>query len=367
MYGHDPYDYRIAFDDVLGAPASVRGIGGPDVVRGIGGPDVVRGMPPAEIIDMAGGALGVMKKRRFGSSITQVIERTPHDATEYTFVPPGYSVLGAETGDVPVGKYPLYDQLRARFRAAIGPAKLVRIDGDDASYADFRTARRQSYLDDLEARVSKLEQGVAEHTADHHGGGRVARLEDELRQHLAWSGDNSTQVLGDALRGGRLVSLALSPQQRRAIECWLDVDEVLVSVRLSPHCTITTGQPVQPVIEELVGCAEVVGCCGLDALVIGCEFAPSVVGHQLLSDLSRFVSTFGTRKGKTILGAGTYVMRPQADPETAAAMALLQRAQQRDRQALREGTAMAFDGHFELLKDAADRLVSAQTQKARGV
>lgn len=385
----DPYDVRVAFDDVFGAPTVLRGglvpyipgigvpgipiVGGRDVTdiadvilrepRNVD--DIVDLIPrdPHDVSDLAAQVSGEIRKRRFGSPIAHAVLGCDVDTTEWSFEPQGRHVVGADR-DVAEGEYPLFDLLRVRFQRAIGKPKLVRVD-DQETYEIFRTERRQPYLASLDSRLTRLEREVAEHVSDDHGHGRVSRLEEELLSHIDDSAahlkpqppyDFVGAFVDETLRGGQRIALDLPPSARGKVECWVDEDEVLVSARL-PQGIATTGAPFAPELMDLVGCAESLGCCGLEALLLGCHLAPKTAGRALLGTLCGVAPDLS--------GLGVFELRPKADAGMSAAMALLQRCQRGDRRACREALSLAHGAGRRLMAEARARLVRGQAAKAR--
>ncbi|MES2179850.1 MAG: hypothetical protein V4550_18460 [Gemmatimonadota bacterium] len=324
---------REAFDDVLGAES-------------------------VDIIDMMGETLRVLRRRRFRVPVR--VELVGFDPTAWTFEPAEHVVGAAST--IIDGHYPLYDRLRKMFRSAIGRPKLVRLDGEE-SYAEFRDLRRQPYLADLDARLGRLERAFEGHISDHHGGHNMDV--EEFERHLDGGGSDEHEqavigVVTEAARGGKPVDLGLPSSMRGKVECWTDGDEVLVSAR-TPYGIATTGAPLDDTFEEVVGCAEVVGCVGDEALLVGANLAPKVAGRKLFSEICAAAPVFAQAREPFV---GLVV--PQADPDMAAMMALLQRCQQGDKQACREALKLASSWRG-LVKDAGVRLTSAQKRKAQVV
>lgn len=336
------YDPRVVFDDVLGDD------------------HYVVGKEKVDIIDMAGVVLRKHAGRRLGA-LPQRVEKAHYDTTDYTFASSNY-YLGADEG-VDEGEHPLYDQIRARFRSAVGKPKLVRLD-DEESYQDFRARRRQPHIDELDARLTRLEKALHEHVSDAHGGfgDDVRAFESYLDNTSGRSDDHERAIVGavaDAARGGTKVPLGLPPSARGKIECWRDGDEVLLSAKL-PIGIATTGAALVPEIEEIVGCANEVGCCGLEALLLGWQLAPSTAGKRLLGDLCRAAPLLGH-------APGIRVLQTNVDAGLAAMMALLQRCQRGDRQACREASEMLHGGQGCFVREAGERLTHAQREKARAL
>lgn len=342
----DTYNARKVFDDVLGGddkPASV------------------------DLIDAARETVRTLKKRRLRTPPAS-LKLVSNDSTAHTFEPVEVAVIGADAG-IAKGIASFFDKLRDRFKAAIGKPKVVRLDTDE-SYKDFRDTRRQPYVEALASRLALVEQAFLEHAGDGHGAdfgfndveAFERHLDGNLNSHrgndISLDGNYYTIVnnlIANAQRGGSRVNLGM-PYGK--VECWRDGDEVLVSARFS-NGIATTGVVVDECFEEVVGVAEIVGCCGEDALIIGAHLAPAVCGLRLLGDLCRAAPTLSQASGP-LIGA----LVPQADPGFAAMMGLLQRCQQGDKQALREAHKLAgYD--YGLVCRAGERLTEVQRKKAQ--
>lgn len=331
----DPYDPQIAFADVLG---------GKDKPQ------------PVDLIDMAGATLRALRNRR--------LKPLPHsidamgsylDLTHYTFEVPGKIVMGADK-KIDEGQHPLFDLLRTRFRNAVGRPKLARVDTEE-SYTQFRNERRQPHLEALDARLSAIHAAVEKGNQDawDRYEAEQAPFDYEYERHIVG-------IVQEAARGGKPVSLGLPARSRGKVECWVDGDEIIISVRL-PCGIVTTGAPLQPEFQDVVGCAEAVGAFGEDSLVLGATLAPKTAGLRLLGDICRVAPVLG----EIIEDAPTAVaLKPQCDPGLAAAMALLQRCQRKDRQACREVMSIVHSSGSgaDFIERAGECLARGQAEKA---
>lgn len=334
----DTYDARKVFDDVYDSDGAAE---------------------PVDIIRAAGEVVRKLKKRRLRTPPAN-FEIVGNDTTVFTFEPVNH-VIGADES-IPAGKATLFDKLRDLFRVAIGKPKLVRID-DEESYTEFRDRRRQPHITTLDDRLVQLEQAFVDHVSDGHGGfADVEAFDRYLDGGRVPDGydDAYVALIANAARGGERVNLGLPRSMRGKIECWRDGDEILLSVRLA-NGIVTTGCSIDDHFAEVVHTAEIVGCCGEDALIVGAKLAPAVAGTRLLNDICRVGATLSEVRG-TCIG----VLRPSADPGLAAMMGLLQRCQQGDKQALREAHKLAAH-NFDLVRRAGERLTQAQAQKAKRI
>ena len=257
------------------------------------------------------------------------------DTTLQTFEVP--QVIGAD--DAPTG-LPMYDGLHANYARAIPKPKQVRVDCD-ASYAEFRDARRGPYLEELAERVAALEEMLAQHVTDDR------EVADALARHVA-----------QAVHGGDEIPMP------RGTSAWLDGDEILCSVRVmgsqGPK-VITTGVPLSSAVDEVVvgaldGDIEPETVLGL-VPVLACVLGAGGLVPQMCRAISARPELLG-REGVSVLAANT-------DPNLAAAMGLLQRAQQGDQRANAEVLALR-DARRGLMKRAGKQLDRGQRDKARG-
>lgn len=322
--GFKVYDPRRVFDDVLGEDYE------PDVVE--------------EIEFAVQRALDSVRLRPLPQDVTQIRE----DATLYTFNAPDKYMLGADIGGE---EFSIFSSIRDRFRKAIGKPKLVRVDNEE-SYADFRAARREPYMESLNDRIARIEQPSPQRG---FGDNDVEAFDEYLDygDAVAESHEAVIGAVNDTIRGGQHVPLNL-PGTEGKVECWLDGDEVLVSARF-PEGIATTGVPLLPELEDVVGCAERLGCNKMQALTLGCHLAPAAAGKKILGDLCL---------NAPVLGYGVHVMRPRTDANLAAGMALLQRAQRGDRPSIREVIDMAHGVYRNFMDEARERLMRGQEEKA---
>jgi hypothetical protein len=219
----------------------------------------------------------------------------------------------------------------------------VRVDGEE-SYKKFREDRRQHHLNELNERLTKLEKDFAAHVSDGHGG--------KLHQQMVGA-------LLEAERGGKPINLGLASYG--FVHCWMDGDEAVCSAKLNDRKVATTGETIDDAFKAVVGAAESIGCCGLEALVLGATLAPVVTGRRLLGDLTRAKEALC---GEDVGFVGALV--PETNVEMAALMTLQQRCQRGDRHACREVLRMTRAGHGQHVRAAANRLLEAQTRKAGG-
>ncbi len=270
------------------------------------------------------------------------------DTTTATFDAGGrtYTVLGDD--EPSTDGLPVYGSLVKQFSDSLPESKLARVDNAQ-SYAEFRAARREPYLQNLGQRLATLEAAFAAHEADHHGGGRVDALDAALRKHI-----------DECVCGGDAINLPGAAAASGRIQAWQDGPEILVTICVP--CTdgqarlVTSGAPVMSVANEVVGCAMIEGV-DADTLL---EVAPPlmrVIGaarlvDQLIGAVEEVIDCAGA--------PGTVVaLHPATDPHVAAAMALLQRCQMGDWSACRDARKLQ-SMHENFLSNAADRLLTAQ-------
>jgi len=325
----DGYDPRLVFDDFYGI---------------VTGEEHAPEQVAARLINRA-------KHRRLHVPSSHVVGAS-YDPTYRTFEVADitYRIIGDDSTDMPV-----FDKLHEQFTKALPTPKHVRLD-DDASYAEFRQARKDPYVAALEARLTALEQAVAAHVADNHGGGKLAILRNDLDNHILWHA-------AQAHKGGEPISLPLQDAIEGKIEAWQDGDELLCSVRVpGPDGLariITSGAPVESAVEEVVSCGCDEGFYAEDIADVALPVAQLVGVDKLLTDICGVALDF-VACGSPCIG----VMMPTVDPSLAAAMALIQRCQSGDVRACKDAKIMMHD-HKSLFDDACARLCVAQAEKGR--
>lgn len=304
MRVHDPYDPRVAFDDLVG----------------------VFDDPIAVDTNVVGQIVRRVQHRRLATPMR--VLGANFDSTEQTFEVP--RVLGAD--DAPTGLV-IYDSLCGAFSSAIPGPKMVRVD-DDASYADFRSARRAPYIDKLDARLTALEAAFGEH-AD----------------------DAAAHCVAEAANGGEPIPMP------RGTAAWRDGGEILCTIRTRGNDgkprLVTTGVPLKNAIEEVViggtsGDTDFESVIGL-VPVLACVLGASGLVPQLCRAMPSLLTCDTPSVG---------VLVSDTDPKLAAAMALLQQCQQGNQRACAEALALR-DARKKLMKHAAKRLEYGQSMKAR--
>jgi len=327
----DEYDPRVCFDDIYGV----------DPFYGV----VTGAVPHGDPIHAARAIIHRARRRRLHSPT--IVGDCDVDTT-YSFVVGSlYEVLG---DDAPPIDLPVYGELYKQFSEALPEPRVARID-DETSYAAFRAARGEKYLDSFAQRLSALEDAVAQHVADNHGAGRVAALEDALRQHIM-----------ECRCGG--TSIPLPGVSNDLVQSWQDGGEILCTVRFSgpdgQMKMLTSGTPAERAVNEVVGCAIEEGV-EPDELVQVAAPVAQVLGASCLAQ-----QLLGVVQDVIDCSVGDAVTLTSAtDPALAAAMMLIQRCQAGDWTALQDARRMSRDkSSKKLMKDAANLLARAQAMKA---
>lgn len=293
-------------------------------------------------------------RRRRSAPPPTVVGEAGYDPTYRTFEVEGVTYRLIGDGGA-VSDTPIFDALRRKFDEADQQDRYVRVD-DTESYETFRAARRAPYLARLDAHLKALEVAYADHAADDHAHGRVARLEDALGR-----------LVNQARHGGDAIPLPLAQSARGAIECWQDGDEILCTIRVSsPDWTtkmITSGVPVRKYVDEMVGCA-IASQAEPDLVVATAPFVVQVLGATAL--IQRLCASAGElikkSTGRTLVG----VLQSPSDASTAAAMMILQRCQMGDKKAIAEAYRLeAKDAG--LVSHALECLQRGQAEKAKAM
>jgi hypothetical protein len=324
----DPYSMAVAFDDL----PQYAGAGD-------------------ELDDVTSAASAVLrharKRRRRRASNTPVeLIGVDYDPTYLSFETAGvaYRIIGADANDNTTPPLPLLDSLHQDFSASMPQTRLVRLD-DPSSYADFRSARRAPYIEDLERRIAALEDAADDHE----------QRDSEAHQAIA-------DMVQRACRGGDAIDLPVKP---RGVDCWRDDDEILVTVflvgPLGQPLMATTGDKVEKGVEEVVGCSERLGI-GPHRIAPAALHLAEVIG---VSDaLSQLCSVVGAVVKKSGGHPHVTAVVPKTDAKVAATMALMQRAQQGDRRALQEATQLVWSNPG-LLLHASNQLARGQLDKLK--
>lgn len=360
---HDPYDVRVAFDDIYERP-HVHSLS--DCVIG------------ADLQHVTRNVLRRARRKRLAVPLQVQSINTDPTARSFQLEDKTYEVLGSALSaeNLAADGFPIYAMILRCFQTGLPVPKLVRAD-TPASYARFRERRQAAHCSDLRARMGTLEALVSEHLADQHGGGRLDALEAAVARLVEPSDENAFRfgdyphqdVLGMTRSPLRARVGTLIPVVRRLqgkVECWQDGDEICCTVRfLNPRGELrmaTTGTPVQRHIDEALCSARATELeCALPVLD---RLAQILGSTALIPDLCRSVPILSTTSETSpMIG----VMFAQSTPILAAAMALLQRCQQGDMRACVEVRKMEARGAGELLAKAADRLTRAQYAKARAM
>lgn len=310
----DPYDPRVAFDDVMG------------------------GAPRHDLRSAA----AVMARRAQSANLRAplCVQDSADDPTHHTFGTGTYQMLGDEETGLPI-----FDDLRSRFANALPASKYVRVDTPE-SYSEFRDARRKPYLEALEARLATLEDAFVKHlVVDHH----------------MVLGDAVVRACGDAVCGGQKVPLPLPDWAQGRIASWQDGPELLCTVQFGGRF-VTTGEPMGKYLDQVIDAADAEGVEPEELMALGPPLA-QVIGCGTL------VGQVCGAAQRLLAGRIPYVgvLSSAADPTTAAAMALLQRCQHGERNACIEAIRISDSKHRRVLDDARERLIHGQQRKARRV
>lgn len=265
----------------------------------------------------------------------------------------------------------LTQSLYNKYKAAAPAPKIVRVDTEE-SYGKWKDEKRAPYLAELEARLDALEAAVAEHVADHHGGGRMAALERALAEHIA-QGHHDSEVLGAdvdrartrALVCGDRVPLSLPPASADKINSWQDGDRIYCSVRLpgpdNKARIATTSTPVQRHVEEVVSYAAAAGVDPFEVMGVLPVLAQVLGGGSLVTQLCTAAPELLTRPEVVSGGVFVGLMKPKSDAGVAAIMDLAQRAKAGDSKAMGELQKIAVTASGrKLMATAGERLALAR-------
>jgi hypothetical protein len=288
--------------------------------------------PPALTITPASAHAVVGEVRRYDALVEVLgLAESTQDTTPAPFSP------------IESSRYPIAQRLYRRFKGALPPKRVVRVD-TEASYQDFMAGQRAPHVAELEARLAELERLVAVHTADNHGGGRLDALEQKvsgvaeaLAKHLE-HGDHAVDVAGEEVEaarekvafGGTRVPLSLAPWAEGKIDAWRNGDEIYCSVRLPgpdgcPRIA-TSSTPVERHLDEVMNYADEAGVNAVEILGVLHGLAEVLGGGALVTQICCAAPGLLERP-EAMGGCFVGVVTPAGDPAMAAAMALLQLCQ----------------------------------------
>lgn len=241
------------------------------------------------------------------------------------------SAVPAPFAPVDSPDYPLTQDLYRKFKAATPAPKVMRVDTEE-SFGVFMSMKRKPYLEDLDDRVTALEEAHAAREAD----------------PTINPADQGTDVLGAQIEKARsraavcgdVIPLSLPPDSEDALSCWQDGEEIYCSMRaIGPDGklrVVTTSTPASRHTEEAVAYA---ASANVDPMaIVGVLPALTQVfgGGALVTQITRAAPALFSRpevvQGKVFVGAVT----PKVDPAVAAVMALVQLCQAKNPQACAE-------------------------------
>jgi len=273
--------------------------------------------------------------------------------------------------------FPLTQKLHRKFKAAMPTPKVMRVDTEE-SYAKYMDGKRKPYIAVLEERLAQLEENVAEHEADNHSGGRVARAEAALTQHASDGHGAAVDVLGAEVEHakrraevcGDEIPLSLPPGTEKNVRAWQDGSLICCSMRLpGPDGKVriaTTSTPAERHVEEVMGYVvdanidpmEVMGTLPLMAQILG---AGALV-TQIAAAAPELLAQPEVKAGKPFVGKVT----PVSDPAVAAVMALLQMCRAGDKRALKEVKKLrAMKGSEKLFASAEKGFEQAEAGRMK--
>lgn len=332
------YDPAIVFDDLYGRNANFD--------YQIFGQPVGVGRRQEHSSDPAEALLRRARKRRLRvpSVVVGTLADTAPPLAPFSWAPSSV-VVG---GDTPEWRLPLFGSIKRRYDRELPEPRMVRVD-DNESYMEFRRARREPYIRQLERKLATLAAQFDAHVADHHGDGRVAALEDALTQHIT-----------EALCGGQLIVLPIVECMTGQIECWQDGHEILCTMRILGNDgmvrMVTTGTQVAKHADEVLGCA-IAEDLGIDDIM---TFGPPMI--QVIG-ASKLVEVLFDIAPKTLEAIpqhrGTVAIAPETNSTLAATVLLLQCCQQGDTRAMREARQLQYED-MDLVAEAAGCLIAAQ-------
>lgn len=237
---------------------------------------------------------------------------------------------------------PVFSGLYRKFVSAFPVSKIVRAD-DGKSYKDL-----------LEKRVETLEKAFGAHVSDGHGGD----LGDVI-------GSEPKRVIGER------VPLSLPPGLRNRVACWQDGSEIVCSLisngKDGEKFVLTTGAPAWRSVDEVVGYAAEAGVDPVDVVGVLPVVAQIMAGGSLVEELLAVEPNFQARR-EVVGGCFPIVGRTEigfVTPVLAALVALLQRAQKGDKQALTEAEKVSQTENGKKLITKANEVLGEEQRRKR--
>ncbi|SRR5579862_546966 len=297
-------------------------------------------------------------------------------------------LLGELLGEVPVTTtspapftptdstlFPITQKLYQKFKAAIPPPRVVRVD-DEANYAKWKDSKRAPYIATLESRVEQLEANVADHVSDNHGHGRVQRLEDAFTEHLKDAGSTeagATELIGDLVEkakdAGDKIPLSLHPESEGKVDAWQDGCDIFCSIRLcGPDGKVriaTTSSPAERHADEVAKYASEAGVDPVTVMGVLPALAQVLGGGALVSQLCQAAPGLMARP-EVLQGSFVGLVTPKGDAEVASVMMLLQLCDKGNARACAERDELLnCEGGVELIAKAKECLTEANKAKGR--
>lgn len=315
------YDSAIVFDDVSHNHSAVSKDVQVAAVRAILKQAQRLRLPPPELdVTPANGDVGELEDNNM---LDEVLGALDPDAPASTIPAPFTPVDSPD--------YPLTQDLYRKFKAATPAPKVMRVDTEE-SFGVFMSMKRKPYLEDLDDRVTALEQLHSAREAD----------------PTIDPNDQPTDVLGaqiDTARAraavaGDSIPLSLSPDAEGKVAAWQDGEQIYCSMRLpgpdgQPRIA-TTSTPVSRHMEEAVSYASNANVDPIAIIGVLPALTQVLGGGALVTQLARAAPALLSRpevvQGKVFVGA----VVPKVDPSVAAVMSLVQLCQAKNPQACAE-------------------------------
>jgi hypothetical protein len=192
----------------------------------------------------------------------------------------------AEPFSSPIDHFPLYKKALHHFQAAEAPVRVARID-TDATYNDFVGERA---IKELGRRLTELRAFVEDHVSDKHGKPIAAMSEwkEVIGAAEAVNSLKAASTTDEATAALPQVPLDLPDFAQGKVKCWLDGDDVVVSLRFcaadgTPRYATMAARP-RVDAEEITGWAHRAGINPVTVLGILPDLAASATGKRLVRD-----------------------------------------------------------------------------------
>jgi hypothetical protein len=317
------YDANNVFDDVLPTQPVVSQDAQVAAVRAILRQAQRLRLPPPEltVTPVVGGDVGEIEDR---NALDEVLGAELE-------VTPGKAVPFASANSL---DYPITQGLYKKFQAATPAPKIIRVD-TETTYVLFLDSKRKPYLDDLEDKLSSMDDAVTPKSDIDPG------ADDVPDAALETIGADIERAKERAAVCGDVIPLSLPPDAQGKINAWQDGEQIYCSMKLpAPDGSVRIATTSSPVSRHIDEAATYAAAADIDPMVImGVlpALAQVLGGGALVTQLARATPALLSQPA-VVSGAAAVTAKvvPSVDLAVAAVMALLQACKNGNQQACTE-------------------------------